>query len=450
MYRLQKPRLGFTIVELLIVVIVIAILASLIIVGYNRISSDAVETSMKADLETASETLGLDYLNGGNYPVNAAAANSGKGLTSSNGTTLTYATQPYGYCVSASNTKSSKQFVYKSYKDTVVEGTCLSIVSTFAGSGAGSGGYADGTGTAAQFNNPSDIEIDEAGNLYVAEDYNNRIRKITPSGVVTTLAGSGVAGFGDGIGTAAQFSGPAGLILDSSGTLYVADTDNHRIRKITPAGVVTTVAGSGVAGFANNTGTAAQFNRPYDVALDSSNNLYVADLDNDRVRKITPAGVVTTFAGSGVAGSTDATGVAATFNGPLGIAVDSVDNVYVATDAGHRIRKITPGAVVTTLAGSTDGYFDGTGAAARFSWPQGIAIDNYDNLYVADSNNYRIRKITSAGVVTTVTGTGASGMINGTTGVATFDYPWGVAINDQGTIMYIADTWNDVIRKIEL
>jgi DNA-binding beta-propeller fold protein YncE len=211
---------------------------------------------------------------------------------------------------------------------------------------------------------------------------------------VSTFAGSGTAGYLDGTGTAAQFNQPYGLAFDSTGNLYVADLQNHRIRRITPSGVVTTFAGSGVNGNVNGTGTAAQFNYPAGIAVDSAGNVYVADNGNRRIRKISPGGVVTTLAGSGAAGFADGTGVAALFNGPTGIAVDSAANVYVADRGNHRIRKITPGGVVTTIAGTgVLGFADGLGSTAQFYNPSDMGIDSTGNIYVADQSNHRIRKI---------------------------------------------------------
>ena len=231
----------------------------------------------------------------------------------------------------------------------------------------------------------------------VTDADNNRIRKITPADriedrVVSTFTGSG---------TEAQFEDPYGLAVDSFGNVYVADESNHRIRKITPADriedrVVSTFAGSGTANSGNGTGTAAQFYFPGGVAVDSSDNVFVADSGNNRIRKITPAGVVSTLAGS-TEGFADGIGNTAQFNGPLGVAVDSSGNVYVADSYNHLIRKITPAGVVSTLAGTgTEGFADGTGDTAQFYFPTGVAVDSYGNVYVADSNNHRIRKITPA------------------------------------------------------
>jgi hypothetical protein len=227
--------------------------------------------------------------------------------------------------------------------------------------------------------------------------------------------------------------------VDGAGNVYVADQDNHTIRKITPAGVVSTLAGSaGVTGSTDGTGAAARFSGTAGVAVDGAGNVYAAEFVNSTVRKITAAGVVTTLAGTaGVTGSADGTGAAARFNTPFGVATDSAGNVYVADTINHTIRKITPAGVVSTLAGTAGvtGSTDGTGAAARFNSPGGVAVDGAGNVYVADGSNHTIRKITSAGVVSTVVGVaGQPGFVPGAL-PGRIGYPGDVAVS--GTLLYI-------------
>ena len=261
----------------------------------------------------------------------------------------------------------------------------LVTVTTLAGSGI----------AAASFAYPEGVAVDESGNIYVADTYNHRICKITPNGSVATLAGSenAVYGYHDRQGTEAKFWSPSGVAVDRSGNVYVGDADNHLIRKITPSGGVTTLAGSGSEGYGDGQGTGASFNYPSGVAVDGSGNVYVADWGNQRIRKITPSGGVTTLAGSGFTGSIDGQGTASTFFLPFGVAVDESGNVYVADWGNHRIRKITPSGGVTTLAGSGIQGYAGLG---EFYLPKGVAVDGSGNVYVADTNNLRIRKITTS------------------------------------------------------
>ena len=240
-------------------------------------------------------------------------------------------------------------------------------------------------------------------------------------GQVTTFAGKALtSGSADGPALVARFANPSGVAVDSSNNVYVADTDNCTIRMYTALStLVSTLAGTPrVQGSDDGTGPAAQFKHPYGLCVDGSGNVYVADSENNTIRKITPAGVTTTFAGTaGVVGWADGTGAAASFNFPAGIAIDSAGNLYVADEINSIIRKITPGAVVTTLAGTQGvmGHADGTGAAASFNGPCGVTVDANGNVYVADSYNYTIRAITPAGVVTTLAGTaGNAGCADGT------------------------------------
>lgn len=266
-------------------------------------------------------------------------------------------------------------------------------VATLAGS-PGQKGSADGAGAAARFNGPWGIAVDPAGNVFVSDSGNNTIRKIAPDGTVSTLAGTaGVTGKADGAGPAASFNNPTGLALDPAGNLYVCDTNNSTIRKITPAGVVTTLAGSpGVARLADGTGPAAAFSYPMGIAASASGDLFVADSSNCAIRRVTPAGVVTTFAG-GYPGAADGIGAQASFNLVYGLAVDPGGDVFVADTLNQLIREVSPAGVVTTIAGivGRTGSTDGTGPAALLSHPDAVAVTAGGQLYVADTQNFTIR-----------------------------------------------------------
>jgi hypothetical protein len=328
--------------------------------------------------------------------------------------------------------------------------TSAGVISTYAGT-APTSGSADGTISTALFYAPSDVAIDATNNIYIADMSNNTIRKISSTGAVTTLAGlAGRTSSVDGTGSAARFEDPYALAVDAAGNVYVADATDHSIRKITSSGVVTTLAGKGGSyGSTDGTATAARFKGPLGIAVDSTGTVFVADTGNSIIRKITSAGVVSTMAGSaGQGGSTDGTGSAARFSSPYGITVDTSGNVFVI-DSGGGLRKITLAGVVTTLAGTSgsDGFTDGTGTAARFSVPFDVAIDGSGNLYVSDHGNHAVRKVTSAGVVTTLAGSGIKGNANGTGTAASFKFPSGIAADNAGNV-FLADTDNQVIRKI--
>ncbi|MEP6810748.1 MAG: dockerin type I domain-containing protein [Chthoniobacterales bacterium] len=310
-------------------------------------------------------------------------------------------------------------------------------ISTLAGL-ANNPGSADGTVANARFNLPEGIAFDTSGNAYVADTANHTIRKITPMGAVTTLAGLALHPDAvDGPGNTARFNHPTGVAVDGTGAVYVSDFTNNTIRKISPFGDVTTFAGCAPincapsAGHVDGLGNAARFSRPAGMAIDGAGNLYVSDGNGTTVRKITPAGFVTTLAGS--------------YNNAGGLAVDSAGNVYVTENLV--IDKITPAGVVTEVAGSNmQGSADGTGSAARFRQPDGLAFDSIGNLYISDISNNNIRKMTAGYVVSTLAGLALNpGSADGIGQVARFQLPRGMALDGNGNI-YVCDTQNHTIR----
>lgn len=315
-------------------------------------------------------------------------------------------------------------------------------------------GAEDGTGSAARFAQPAAVAVDAAGNIIVADRYNHTIRRVSPAGGVTTLAGlEGVVGSTNGTGIAARFSYPSGVAMDAAGNVFVADESNHAIRKITPSGAVTTLAGlPGAHGSADGIGSAARFLYPAGVATDATGNVYVTDSGNHTIRKVTPTGVVTTLAGhAGEPGSADGSGSAARFSGPTGVAAGN-GILYVADEQNDTIRAVSLDGEVTTLAGlaGNGGSQDGTGPAARFNWPAGIAVGGAGDLFVADWGNMLIRKVTPGGVVTTLAGlAGTPGSADGTGSAARFSVPTGVAVNASG-IVYVADSENRTIRAVSI
>jgi serine/threonine-protein kinase len=327
-------------------------------------------------------------------------------------------------------------------------------VITLAG---GEQGYAEGSGAAAKFRTPLDVAVDAKGNVYVADSANSRVRLITPDGAVSTYAGSGKVGYADGPAATALFSTPTGIAIDKSGNVYIADsvtTDPHplRVRVVTPAGVVSTLAGGSEAGYTDGPGDKAFFRTPANLAVDAAGIVYVADTNNHRIRLIRPDGTVGTLAGQlkpgMVSGYADGPAAEAKFNSPRSVAVDGAGNVYVVDTGNQRIRAISPAGQVTTLAGGPQpGYKDGQGAEARFSYPSDLAVDAAGNLYVADTANHCIRKITPDGTVTTLAGTGAAGYADGPLAEAQFRAPEGIAVDGAGNV-YVADTGNQRIREI--
>jgi sugar lactone lactonase YvrE len=313
-------------------------------------------------------------------------------------------------------------------------------------------GSIDSIGSMARFGGPAGLAVDSRGNVFVADVTKSTIRKITSAGLVTTVAGfPGAAGSTDGSISDARFSAPNSVVADGQGNLYVADTENQTIRRINRAGIVSTVAGlAGATGSADGRGSDSRFCFPKGLAIDTAGNLYVTCQGSSTIRKITSQGDVSTLAGlSGNPGSVDGTKTSARFLCPNGIVVDLQNNLYVADQNNSTIRKITRDGIVTTLAGlaGITGSSDGIGSAARFNYPAGVAVDKAGNVYVADTGNSAIRKITAAGLVTTFAGlAGHVGAIEGPAPNARFNNPLGVAVDQAGNL-YVADTGNSTVRK---
>lgn len=310
----------------------------------------------------------------------------------------------------------------------------------------------EGFGTAARFTRPLRITTDSNSNMYITDSNSHNIRKIDTDGLVTTFAGSisGASGSADGNGTNARFNQPYGIICDSNDNVYVADRLNHTIRKITPAGDVTTLVGTvGTGGYTDGIGTAVKLNYPFSLECDPNNNLYVGD--NGTIRKFTTSGTVTTFVGSSATGYVDGTGTAAKLAFVYDMTLDSNGNLFIISTL-PTIRKITPAGVVTTFAGNSGiaAHVNGTGTAARFNSLDGITIDKNDVMYVSETDGAlanRIRKILPTGVVSDLAGFTVTGSTDGTGTVARFNAPTGMVIDSTG-VMYVCDNGNSLIRKV--
>jgi hypothetical protein len=330
-------------------------------------------------------------------------------------------------------------------------------ITTFVGNGklgfSGDGGPA----TSAQIFNAHGIAFDTSGNLYIADTDNQRIRKVIPSGIITTVAGKGTEGFsGDGGPAAsAELGNPWGIALDLAGNLYIADSANCRIRKVDTSGIITTIAGNGTHGFSGDGGpaTSAELGYTRDVALDSAGNIYIADEDYNRVRKVDRSGIITTIAGNGIHGFSGDGGPAtsAELKTPSRVAVDSRGNIYIDDENNACIRKVDAAGIITTVAGGgSNGLGDGGPAvSAEISDPVGLTLDSVGNFYFADTNFGLIRKVNTAGVITTLAGNGDYGY-NGenipalSAKLSTLS---GVAVNSMGDI-YFVDEQNQRIRKV--
>jgi len=330
--------------------------------------------------------------------------------------------------------------------DRCVGGVCVtdkSFVDTIAG--IAQAGDQDGKGDSARFNAPRGIVVDAQGTAIVADAGNHRIRKVLADGTTTTIAGTGTPGFVDGGASSAQFYTPTGLCSDGDGGVYVSDSGNHRVRRLDKSGNVSTVAGSGAAGYFDGAPTSAQFKTPYGIARGSDGVLIVADSGNNRIRTIATDGTVGTLAGSGQAGFLNGAASSAAFNLPSGVAIDGGGAIWITDMSNYAIRRIKSGNVETVAGFNAPGFVDGKGMVARFATPYDIAVDGAGNAFVADRDNRRVRKITPDGTVSTHAGDGTQAMLDGLATAARLAGPIAVAVAPSSHL-YVGDS--HALRKI--
>jgi sugar lactone lactonase YvrE len=325
-------------------------------------------------------------------------------------------------------------------------------VTTYAGTGAA--GSVNGKAAEAAFSNLMGLAVDSNGNVFVADSRNNLIRKISADGMVTTLAGSGTQGAEDGKAASASFFFPAGIAAAPDGSVYVADTHNSLIRKISPQGMVTTVAGALTSSTKDHPDSLQRLDNPWGIVVAKDGTVYFTDWERNLIRKIGTDGKVSIVAGGTDPGAKDGKGLSASFFLPQGIAIDDKGTLYIADTYNNMIRKMDANGIVSTLAGKpaikgkhNEGHKDGKGPAASFNHPCGIAVDRSGMVYVADVGNNKIRKITPDGTVTTLAGTGMPGAQNGSLEKASFYRPYGIAVDKNGDL-FIADYLNNAVREI--
>ncbi|GHC84167.1 NHL repeat-containing protein [Streptomyces flavofungini] len=337
-------------------------------------------------------------------------------------------------------------------------GLAEGAIATVAGNGVA--GYVSdgGPGALTRLHNPEGVAVDKNGNLYIADRNNHHVRKVTPNGIITTVAGTGEAGYisDGGPAVATRLNQPVDVAIDGEGNLYIADIYNNRVRKVSPSGIITTVAGNGEAGYVSDGGPAiaTRLHHPHGVALDREGNLYISEWSGHRVRKVNRSGIITTVAGNGTAGyvSDGGPAIATRLQHPDGLAFDREGNLYIAEYSNHRVRKVTPNGIITTVAGNgTAGFVSdgGPAIATRLNGPRRVAVDEAGNLYVSDQENHRVRRVSSDGTITTVAGNGTAGYVDdgGPAATTRIYQPQGVALDRAGNL-YIADYSNHRVRGV--
>lgn len=332
---------------------------------------------------------------------------------------------------------------------------------TFAGSGnyGGAGSFSGDGGAAnlATLSDPIDMTVDAAGNVYIVDYINARIRKVNTAGIITTIAGTGVQGYGGdgGPATSAKLNGPVSIAIDASGNIYIGDYGNDRVRKINTSGIISTFAGTGVGGFSGDGGTAtsAKIDGPMDLTFDGFGNLFIADINNSRIRKVNALGIISTYAGNGTQayGGDGGNAINAQLNGPMGIAFDASNNLYIADWQNGRIRKVNSSGIISTYAGTGSFGDSGDGGQATNAQiaPRRLAVDAAGNLLFTVNVSYRVRKINSSGIISAFAGTGAGGFAGdgGPALAAHFESPEGITVDGNGNV-YIADGVNNRIRIV--
>jgi trimeric autotransporter adhesin len=381
--------------------------------------------------------------------ISTVAGNGNFGLTGDGGlATAATLSDPTFVSVDASG----NLYIADAGNDRIRKVTPDGKISTVAGAPVGDGGPA----TSAFLDFPVAVTTDKTGDLFISDADNNRVRKVVPAGTISTIAGIGRAGYDNGAGQAAAglLDSPGGTAVDTNGNIYIADTYNYRIRKVTPGGVISTIAGTGKSNFSGDGGpaTAADIGSPTSVAVDAGGNIFFTDMDFSRIRKIAPSGTITTIAGNGSSTFAGDGGAATAAQlDPFDIALDQNGNLYVADLSNNRIRKIDSAGIISTVAGSEIGGYDGDGGpatSASLSQPTGMAVDSDGNLYIADSGNWVVRRVSQSGVISTIAGTGKDFVYAGDGGQALSAQLDPIRVAVSGTTVLVADAYNDRVRKL--